>query len=132
MVLSWDKLVTHDNNPPVGTLHRDPIHDDAYNVHRAVLFAKGISVEKHIVENVMNGSTVALTPNEFPYLTEPDIKHLVLWMLPGSEMTHEEAKSYVSKALNTSLQNVVLFENMVANKSIKAIPHFQVFLHMKA
>ncbi len=132
--LTWDVLTQYRSRPPMHFLGRDAAVQQAYEEHKASLRTP---IEIYIIEEIMKGKSIHLSYNEFPYLCDGGIHHLLLWMLPGFELDVEPAIEYilkqapvVIKKTNVGLteSDIVIFKNDTSNQSIKGLPHYQVFI----
>ncbi len=126
--LSWDDLKRMDNNPPEHGLARRPDVEQSYQEHLAARRGAGITIDDYINQNIMRAENIVLTGNDFPYWIAPDIAHLLLWMRAGHELDIDAARAYVAELAQTGAENIVLFQNHISNRSVKSVPHYQVFI----
>lgn len=126
--IPWATIRTFDGNAPTHTLGRRPEDNEKYRKHLTALEESNVTIDQYIVNSVMLGRDVFLTENQFPYWVEDGITHMLLWMMPGHEMDLEAARAYVCNMAQCSKEDVVLFQNHANNKSVKCVPHYQVFI----
>jgi hypothetical protein len=120
--VTWDELKTYDRNPPTGILERESSMKEKYDQHR-----KNVKdINSYLMDNLFANNTkkILFTMNDFPYWVTDDINHLVCWVRPGNEYSIDE----VSEILTSVYTDFVIFENLPANKSVKLIQHFQIFV----
>ena len=67
-----------------------------------------------------------LTPNEFPYFFEDDVKSYVLWY--GKEdVTKSKLKEWIAQYEKLEHCDLIVFENSSKYQSVKLIPHSHIF-----
>lgn len=124
-MLRWQVLKQYDCKPPLLQLTRKPEIQTAYLRHKQNLQLKGLSHDEHIRRNILGDQEYVLTLNGFPYDLESGIEHYVFWMLPEKKISIECAKVYVEIVLGSE---VIIFDNIEANRSVKTVPHYHVFI----
>lgn len=67
---------------------------------------------------------IVLRDNDFPYNCEYGIKHRLVWIHPKYNGKTEELIKYIESIGD----NIIYFENLDSNKSVKSIRHFHVFI----
>ena len=100
--------------------------------HCQQLKQSGIKVEEYIKQNVLKGNNVVYTHNRFPYALDPGIKHDLIWIQPGHQISIQEVERIIRENNpNICLEKqCVYFKNVPKNQSIRAIEHYQVFINI--
>lgn len=86
--------------------------------------------DKYILDMYLDNKLYNLQPNKYPYDLAKNIKHYVLWLHPMIKSKHINDKKFIHKLLKTKIKNnkFYFYMNSQKNKSIKSIPHYQVFI----
>ncbi len=127
MELTWPQLLSWDLTSPDVYFVRRPDVTAAYEAQKQEFAGRDYSA--YIMETMLGSNAYALTENAFPYLLEPNIKHMVFWMQPGNIVPMEQAKKIVECIVYGVYNEVVVISNVPANMSIRGVPHYQVFVH---
>jgi len=106
-------------NPPSFALQREKEVQKKYNIvmkdkERMNNFLEGVKRE-------LETEKFYLTENNFPYLTEKGIKHLVCWYKDCDPCM-------IQKELQTKFDVITCWKNKPANCSILEINHIHVFI----
>ena len=93
---------------------------------------KYINYEKYILNTYLNNKLYNLQPNKYPYDLQPNIKHCVLWLNPIINKDILYKKKFIEGILKSYIPNkeFIFYMNNQKNKSIKQVPHYQVFIKM--
>jgi len=99
------------------------------------------SVDNFILENMKSfKANLLITKNNYPYNVADSILHLVLWVNPygtkHGKLCEGEVFNFLIKkfglkrsASDDEVNNTyILFENSSANKSVRSIEHYQLFV----
>lgn len=121
---SWEFLSQFGpKNPPHIVLERSSKVQKDYDNYRSSSKNSTQSFLERIFPEEEN-KEIIIRQNDFPYNCEKSIQHKVVWIHPNSNITTEEIIDYIFKIS----KNIIYFENIEENKSIKAIRHFHVFI----
>ena len=122
--------------------HRKPEVEAQYNVYKQAIAAQGLDNHGFVVKNARwqqlgdTAAKAALEPNLVPYFVDP-ATHWVLWHhpddLPGdTELEPAAELALVQRLLGDSCaprdEEVILFQNIPAQRSIPTIAHSHVFI----
>lgn len=122
--MDWNTLIKHDykNNK---ILRKNDIQE-LYNKERK----NNINYDKYILEKYLDNKLYNLIPNKYPYHLKNNIKHYVLWLHPMLKQKHINDKKFIYKLLKAQIKNneFYFYMNPQKYKSIKSIPHYQVFI----
>ena len=119
VALDWPTLMSFDSNPPPPNMtHRTPKIQQAYND-----FTKDEPADIRI-KKMLEGEPgpYVITKNNFPYHVASGIEHLVLWVI--GEITEAEIRA----ELDLKLPEYSMYMNVPAQRSVKTIPHYQLFV----
>lgn len=88
--------------------------------------------DKYILNMYLDNKLYNLQPNKYPYDLDKNIKHYVLWLHPMLKSKHINDKKFIHKLLKTKIRNnqFYFYMNSQQHKSIKSIPHYQVFIKL--
>ncbi len=131
-MLTWDNLKGFDMTVAYCRFPRANAVHEQYKNDLSELASRGISINDHIL-SIIGSNDILLTKNKYPYLVEPNVCHYVFWMRPGTRpITMQCAKMIIfarmSKTKSINWSDMIIFENVTKNKSVKLIPHYQVFI----
>ena len=130
-MLSWNYLSKFSlQNPPLENFSRDAITEKQYNLFKDTMKKNNISLNNHIINKYFSdNSKYKLLLNKYPYYTEEDIVHYVLWINPkfNSEFNNEK----VINILDDNFNDYIVFKNLTKNMSIEGVVHYQVFTKNK-
>lgn len=70
-----------------------------------------------------------LRRNDFPYWLEQGVTHYLLWSL--EEIPNDEAKRIIEEKFPSKKYDVLFFTNTPEKKSVKGVPHYQIFVKSK-
>jgi hypothetical protein len=122
--MDWKTLIQHDykNNK---ILRKNDIQE-LYNKERN----SEINYDKFILEKYLDNKLYNLTLNKYPYDLRSNIKHYVLWLHPMIKQKHINDRKFIHKLLKTKIKSneFHFYMNPQKYKSIKSIPHYQVFI----
>ena len=89
-------------------------------------------LEKNIINEYLNNKLYAFMKNKYKYNVNKNISHYILWINPLLKNNIIYNKKFVKKILNkkinTSIYKYIYIMNQKKNRSIKNIPHYQVFI----
>ena len=106
-------------NPPVVALKRKPEVEDAY-----MKFIKKPENRSGFLDSIklkMTQREFYLVDNDYPYWTQPDVKHMVCWF------THTNPYEILG-SLKAKYNIVACWQNIPSNCSIQEIKHLHVFI----
>lgn len=127
---------------------RTPLVQAKYDAFLEKMKREEIEVKDHILENEMriNGTSqfgretqFTLTKNKFPY-SFGGHEHWVFWIHPDCP-SDVKSKCFTKRGLRSTIcelirennlplsDDMILFRNCLANKSVPAIEHFHVFFY---
>ena len=109
-------------NPPTILLERSKKVQYDYDNYRA----SPKNCTQSLLDRIFTSEDppIVLRDNEYPYNCDEYIKHKVLWINPNSKITTNDIIDYIENLD----KNIIYFENIDSNKSIKAIRHFHIFI----
>lgn len=145
---TWEQL------DPSWPFCREPTVQAAYDIRRAKLKSEGKPIEQNLLEQYPQLKTyIVVTENEFPYYLTSDISHLIAWLPvqidplanvaeylypllfnalnPSSSSYSSSSSSPASSQNELNQVEFKMFENFPANRSIKGIRHFHIFIRRK-
>lgn len=79
---------------------------------------------------VSASEVLRIVKNDFPYYLESDIQHYVLWANDCFPMSR--CRSFVDQHFPSNHYDVIMFENLSINKSVKTVHHLQLLVREKA
>ena len=138
--LTWKFLVQFNyKNPPKICLGRSPEVTKQYNDHKQKLINDSIDINTYISNKYFSKSnqTLFIEYNAFPYNCAENIKHYVMWInLKDNHIKDKfltEFKLYICNTLFNGDEskmddNCVYYQNIPEQRSIKGIPHLQIFV----
>ena len=140
--LSWDYLLNFNQSPPDETFPRSVKVIQDYQQHKTNVISKYNNISEYITQTYFNKSNAAkffrLVPNDFPYLLEDGIKHLVCWFNPfifpydtPDLNTIPDQINIIMKLYNKDLilgKNYIYFENNTNARSVPGIRHIHIFI----
>jgi hypothetical protein len=122
---SWAELKQCDMTVMNRPLNRLPTIYSDYVKHTAQLAEQNITPAEYIRKNILCDLPYILTLNRFPYYVV-GCGHYVFWMTEKLSMS--AVKKIISSSIMRSQDDIVIFENSAAAKSIPEIAHYQVFI----
>lgn len=132
-LLRWDDLKKYHLNPPYHPIPRHPEVQRLYDLYN--LYNLKANLKFLIKNNNIGNDSYIITYNNFPYYLEPDITHLVIWILPpseGGEISYNTStfsfKDLEDILHQNNIKEYIYFINYPENKSIKDIEHIHLFL----
>lgn len=86
--------------------------------------------DNYILNNYLKNRLYNLQPNKYPYNLEKNIKHYVLWLNPMLKYKYIYDKKFIHKLLKKKIKNkqFYFYMNKIDKRSVKTIPHYQVFI----
>lgn len=141
-ILTWNYLQQFDNNPPQLKLPRNINTQNKYEIFINQLDIKQKTVSDYIISKYFDNNTLEynITPNDFPYNTTDDIKHLLIWFNPNNKLNENLPdtfndglhKGYIKFLLNEideyNNKDFIMWENLPNNKSVNDIRHIHIFI----
>ena len=129
-MISWDTLKQFSVvNPPNERLYRTEETEKKYTRHRENVKENYGSVAKYLIHKMFSKEAcdkrMVFIENTFPYNTEPNIKHMLVWINPTYSENAKEVNSFIKE--NTS-NPFIYFKNNKQNKTILEIEHYHVFI----
>ena len=126
-MISWNYLSQfNEKNPPQETLYRKKEVQDNYETFRGSL---DITIADYLHSTLFGDQESLeynLRLNDFPYNTEDNITHYILWINPKSDKKNTLPVKSIIK-LKLKVKNVVYFMNVPKNRSVMEIPHYHIF-----
>ena len=84
------------------------------------------NVNKYIFEKYLIDKNYALVPNRFPYHTDKNVLHYILWFRPEFKIIPQEIQSTVHRLFPG--KRYVAFINHPEVQSVPKVPHYHVFI----
>lgn len=126
-MLTWKQLQKFNHNTSEDTIAREPSISKKYREYRGTIK----DINQHIMENMFpNSEPYCLTDNMFPYWTESNVQHDILWVNPEVvDMKLIMNKNWIDERLKELLPNkqLVVFMNLPNNQTVRMVPHYHVF-----
>ena len=124
--MNWETLETFDFKK--NKIRRTNSIQQKYNIEKN----NKLNYDKYILNHYLTNKLYNLQPNKFPYDLNSNIKHYVLWLHPMIKSKHIYDKKFIYKLLKSMIKNnsFIFYMNSYKNKSIKSIPHYQVFIKL--
>mgnify|MGYP001189693280 CR=1 FL=1 len=125
-MITWSELSFYNfNNPPTKQIRRSPQTQNKYDIHKKNL---KINQSEHIKKNILKENDFAYTQNSFPYETEKNIKHDIIWS--KRDLSEADIREIIIKHnQNMDIEkDCVYFINIKSNQSIPDITHAHVFI----
>ena len=122
-------------NPPKKLLGRKKSVEEKYTKDSLIIKKKG-GTTKYLTERFLsNGNDYCMTHNNYPYYTEDDVVHYVIWFV-GSTFERYNNPFTIEKIIDDyKIENniseeseYVYYQNIEALRSIPSIPHLHVFI----
>lgn len=124
-ILTWHYLLHFDYSKPLPNFRSKEILDK-YND----LKIKENDIPKYIYNKYLINKKYNLVKNDFPYLTDNNVEHYVLWINQSYEkiITKEEIKNIIiNKMKELQYDEYIFYENHESVKTIHEIKHYQIF-----
>ena len=88
--------------------------------------------DKYLLNTYLNNQLYNLQLNKFPYDLEKNIIHYVLWLNPIIQESFIHNRKFIYTILKKYIPDkpFLFHMNLPENRSIKSIPHYQVFIKM--
>ena len=120
------------NYPPNKSINRRPDIEFYYKNHIKSLDLKQIKLKDYIIDKFFKNDSIEyqLTINEFPYWVQ-DATHWLVWFNPNNDFYDKiNVKDITEKLVKIHFPNkqVVMYENIDSNKTIKDIKHSHIFI----
>lgn len=122
--MNWNTLLLFDFNN--NKIDRKNSVQQAYNNEKQ----KIKNYSKFILNTYLDNKLYNLQPNKFPYNLNNNIKHYVLWLHPMLDLKYITNKKLINSIIKKYIPNneYIFYMNSYNNRSIKQIPHYQVFI----
>ena len=128
-MINWEQLKLHHLNPPTYKIIRNDNIQKKYNKY---INSLNKSIDNIIIDKYFNkdDKIFCIDKNMFPYYTENNIYHYILWINPTKKINDIEIYNYINLYYcnYTIKKNIIYFENNFKNKSIQNIRHFHIFI----
>ena len=72
---------------------------------------------------------MTIVPNDFPYNLHPEVHHHVLWST--DRFPHSRYQQFAEQRFSNDCYDVIMFENVKANKSVKSVHHLHLLVREK-
>lgn len=114
-------------------LYRTPAIHNEYKL----FLSKTNSIKDHIINKVIGNKKedLYLTINKYPYDTEEDVIHLIIWDLSNNNYNNDEQKLkyqlFAEKFFNPNYFDMIVRINKVEHRSIPDLKHCHLFLRLK-
>ena len=129
MTLTWDFLLNFDYNNDLPEQRTEETLKKYINFKND-LKNNNIDISDVIYKNYLKDKIFSIEKNRFPYSTEENVFHYVLWINDNfkKDITNKKIMEVVlEKMKQINCSGYICFENTLNCKSIKNILHFQVF-----
>lgn len=155
-LITWNELLKFNYKIVIIKLNRNNDIEEKYNIHKKNLLKNNILLKDYLINKLFNNDPkikFKLSINQFPYNTDKNIKHLLLWINPlylynknnenNTEISFKnitEEFNYMKNIflslikdnkeiyLDRSIKDLIIFKNSQKTKSIKDIEHYHIFL----
>ena len=128
--MNWDDVKKFHRKPPEIRLPRTVETIEKYEANMKIIKAKQTISEYLMNKYFSSGNKIVFGKNDYPYFTEPNVYHFLLWIHPSMKvkecMVSQLIDSHMPETLNA--KEYIYFENLGNNKSIPDIRHFHVFI----
>ena len=128
-MIGWKELSKYNfHNPPITAIGRDSDVESKYSQFKKNLKSKNIKVSDYLYNEYFKDTNkrYLIKPNNFPYSLSQNISHLLLWINPKATLTNNEIIAIIKN--NFQNREIVYFENITENKSIKEIRHIHILI----
>ena len=144
--ITWDFISKYSwDNPPKLPLHRKKKVEENYQKYLSNLCHLKISIYDILMGELFSNQNAekawVIRSNKFPYFMEKNIKHDIIWINPKYQGIDYPDKEEIKKIIQSNWDcecdcdsdsdtldnNMVYFQNVKKNQSIKNIPHIHVF-----
>jgi hypothetical protein len=123
-MLYWTDLKKYDMSQPQESFSRTSEVAKKYNDHKHRLKSKGITIEQHIKQTILNDAAHALVDNEFRYNIDDAISHKLFWSTQSVSMS--EARKLAIDYYNP--RDIIILENPLHMRSVPGLLHYHIFL----
>lgn len=125
---NWEYLSQFNlDNPPQNFLVRNKETQTKYSDY----LNSFKNIDNYLVNLLFkNNEEFVLRLNDFPYDCENNIEHFVLWINPNLNIQTKDIINYINVYINNigkQNKDIIYFENLTKDKSIKSIRHFHLF-----
>ena len=129
-MISWETLKQFSVvNPPNVRLYRDEGIEKKYTLHRERIKENYESVAEYLIKKMFSDEAcdtrMVFIDNTFPYNTDSNIKHMLVWINPKYSENIKEVYSFINE--NTS-NPFIYFKNQTQFKTILEVEHYHVFI----
>jgi hypothetical protein len=142
--INWNELKTYHRNPPSDFFPRSKDVRTKYFLHKRFVKKNFGDINNYITKKYFSGRNTnikfKLDKNIFPYLIDKNIDHYILWFNPKYFDSEYPDFNYKQKQIVKFLKivfpkrklilgnNVIYYENIVANRSVSGVRHIQIFI----
>jgi hypothetical protein len=140
--LTWEYISKFNQSPPDETFPRSEKVIKSYRHHKTNIISKYDNISDYLINKLFSKSNAArlfrIIPNEFPYLLEDGIKHLVCWFNPfvfpynSPDLNNRPDQiEIIMKFYNKNLKlgvDWIYFENITSARSVPGIRHIHIFI----
>ena len=127
MTLTWDFLLNFDYSKDLPEQRTKETLNEY--IHWKIN-QKNININDYIYEKYLINNDYSIQKNRFPYETDKNILHYVLWINDNykKNITNKKIMEIILQKMNEiNYSGYICFENTSNCKSIKHILHYQVF-----
>lgn len=125
MVLTWNFLINFDFDKPLPNFRSEKTL-----LEYTKFKGKNYDINNYIYSKYLENTNYSLQENDFPYETESNMKHYVLWINKSFEknISQNLLKCIIKqKMIELNFDDFLFFENHTSIKTIPGILHYQVF-----
>ena len=125
MTLTWKFLLQFDFSKPL------PNQRSSETIQKYNNFKKlNKDICSYIKNKYLNNCDYCIIKNDFPYDTEKDVKHYILWIKDSflENINKRDIEDLIQKKmLELEYSNYIYFENHISVQTVPDIKHFQIF-----
>lgn len=101
-----------------------------YDLFKDTLTKNGLSLKTSIEDRYFktNQNSYVIVPNQFPYVLEPNLEHLILWVAPNQTLNLETIETAISEFMReNSFSEWIYFQNKPQLQSVRDVEHWHIF-----
>jgi len=141
-IITWNFIKKFNKKPPLFNLPRDNKINESYINHINECNHKYGSISNYIYKKHFSNKSKKYTivKNNFPYITESNIKHLLIWFNPNyynHDLNFNKEDTLINSIIHEhnsncciedKINNYIYFENYASNKSVLGVKHIHLFV----
>lgn len=131
--MEWDYIKQFHLNPPPTAVYlpRNKEVEVRYQQHKKEFKSiKDYILNTHFDSNSIDQGWV-IVDNEFPYDCQSNIRHFLIWIYPGKELSDQQIIGIIQEYMNNNGHSeYAYFRNVPAIRSVLEIDHFHIFVKL--